>query len=75
MKWVILISVLVMGVVLSEAQAYQQSDDTRPTPTPKPDSSESWSVSTSIDSLIEFSNGKSICLLGRMKIEDGKQVC
>ena len=73
MKWGILISVLVMGVVLSEAQAYQQSEETRPAQTQQLGTSDSWSDS-SIDSLFEFSNGKSICLSGGMDIEDGKHV-
>ena len=74
MRWVVLLSVLVVGVVLSEAQAYQESEETRPTQTPQPDSSEPWSESR-IDTMFAFSNGKSICLDdGRMKKEDGKQV-
>lgn len=73
MKWVISIPVLVFGVVLSEAQAYQDSEETRPAQTQQPESFETWSVSR-VDSLFEFSNGTSICLLGWMKKEYGKQV-
>lgn len=73
MNWGMLTTVLVVGVVLSEAQAYQESEETRPPQTQQPDSSESWK-SSSIDSTFAFSNGKSICLGGWMDIEDGKQV-
>ena len=74
MKWGILISVLVVGVVLSKAQAYQQSEETRPAQSQKPDTSESWSRSSKVETTFEFSNGKSICLEGWMDLEDGKQV-
>ena len=74
MNWGMLTTVLVVGVVLSEAQAYQESEETRPPQTQQPDSSESWTFSR-MDSLFEFSNGKSICLEGGgMDIEDGMQL-
>ena len=73
MRRVILLLVLVVGVVLSEAQAYQESEETRPAQTQQSDSSDPWK-SSSIDSTFAFSNGKSICLGGWMDIEDGRQV-
>lgn len=73
MRWVISIPVLFMGAVLLESQAYQQSEETRPVQTQQSESSESGSGSI-VDSMFEFSNGKSICLNGWMEIEDGKQV-
>ncbi len=73
MRWVISIPVFCMGAVLFEAQAYQQSEETRPAQTQQPEFSESWSGST-VDSLFVFSNDKSICLNGWMVIQDGKQV-
>ena len=73
MRWGMLTTVLVMGVVLSEAQAYQESEETRPAQTQQPDSSESGTFSR-IDSTFAFSNGKSICLGGWMDIEDGEKV-
>ena len=73
MNWGMLTSVLVVGVVLSEAQAYQESEEYRPAKTQQPDSSESWADSI-IDTTFEFSNGKSICLDGFMETQLGKQV-
>lgn len=74
MKWIVLIPVLFLEVVLSEAQAYHESEDTRPSQSQKSDTSESWSRSSKVDTTFEFSNGKSICLEGWMDLEDGKQV-
>ncbi len=74
MKWVTVIPVLFVGVMLSEAQEYHQSEETMPAQTTQQlDSSESWSKSR-IDTTFEFSNGKNACLEGHMKIELGKQV-
>ena len=74
MKWGTVIPVLFVGVMLSEAQAYHQSEETRPAQTTQQlDSSESWSKSR-IDTTFEFSNGKRVCLDdGWLKIEDGNQ--
>ena len=68
MRWVTLTPVLVVAVVLSEVQAYQESEVTRPTQTQLP---ESGSI---IDTTFVFSNGKSICLGGWMDIENGTEV-
>ena len=73
MNWVMLITVLVVGVVLSEAQAYQESEENRPAQTQQSDSSDPWK-SSSIDSTFAFSNGTSICLKGFMETQLGKQV-
>lgn len=74
MRWGISISVLCIGAVLFEAQAYQESQETRSVQTQQPKSSESWSRSA-VDSLFVFSNGKKICRrYGGMEIQDGKQV-
>lgn len=73
MRWGISVSVLCMGTVLFETQAYQQSEEARPAQTQQSESSEFWSDSA-VDSLYVFSNGQSICLSGWMEIEDGKQL-
>ena len=70
MRWGISVSVLCMGAVLFEVQAYQQSEEASPAQIQQ---SESRSGSV-VDSMFEFSDGKSICLNGWMEIEDGKQV-
>ena len=74
MHWGTLTTVLVVGVVISEAQAYQESEDTNPVQSQKSDTSDTWSRSSKVDTTFEFSNSKRICLEGWMDLGDGNLV-